>query len=597
MQDRAPTAPRLSPAISARRCASPCYAAPALAALLLLAPAADADTGDTGGLDTGRPALPFIDVDGDGWDPHDGDCDDLDPAVNPAADEICNDIDDDCDELVDAFDDDLVDGFTGHADHDGDGFGSEVATTRCHRFPRVFDDTDCDDHDADVNPDAEEVCRDGIDNDCSGEDELCAADTLDADAIWYGVRDGDALGAAVVSADLDGDGTAELIVSAPSARSGGELYAFDAASSGELSAVDALYAWTSDTSPAALNALQAEDIDGDGLEELVVQAASEQVGGATRGGVHLLAGGGAGGVVQDEATASWYGAAGAILNDAAVLVTGLDGGSAANLLLGDDDDLYVVDAEVTGLQLAVDGVRIRSTTTHDWIGDHADGAGDLNGDGYTDLVLGGWGDDVGGAGSGAVYAVHGPVTADLSASDADATIDSSTAAENLGPVRGAGDLDGDGYDDVLIGGPGYSSSTGQAYLFLGPLTDGGPTDATATFQGEAGGDGFGRTLEVVGDIDGDSSSDVAIGAFGADSGRLSDAGRVYLYTGTLTGTVSPTDASTWDGTNNRAYLGRIAGIGDVDADGYGDLLFGASGASLDGDRVGAAYLVHGEAGL
>jgi len=98
----------------------------------------------------------------------DTDCDDTDAAVNPDAVEVCNDTDDDCDGLTD--DDDTVSDPTDwYADSDEDGFGDPDASVSACEAPSgtVEDDTDCDDTDAAVNPDAEEVC-DESDNDCDG---------------------------------------------------------------------------------------------------------------------------------------------------------------------------------------------------------------------------------------------------------------------------------------------------------------------------------------------------------------------------------------------------------------------------------------------
>ncbi len=123
-----------------------------------------------------------------------GDCDDLDPDVNPAADEACNDIDDDCDSLTDQEDPDLADTPTWYEDADEDGFGDpDSASTACDQpTGTVEDGTDCDDGDAAVNPDAQEVC-DEIDNDC---DDL--VDDEDGDvsggSTWYEDADGDGYG-------------------------------------------------------------------------------------------------------------------------------------------------------------------------------------------------------------------------------------------------------------------------------------------------------------------------------------------------------------------------------------------------------------------
>ena len=148
----------------------------------------------------------YADVDGDGYgdadatalacDASDGwvadatDCDDEDAAVNPGAIEVCNGIDDDCDGVVDP--DDSADAGTWYADADGDGFGdADTSMTGCDADDGyVTDDTDCDDTDATVHPDAEEIC-DGIDNDCDGE--VDGPDSKDAITL-YEDNDGDGFG-------------------------------------------------------------------------------------------------------------------------------------------------------------------------------------------------------------------------------------------------------------------------------------------------------------------------------------------------------------------------------------------------------------------
>ncbi len=120
-----------------------------------------------------------------------GDCDDSDAAVHPGADELCNGIDDDCNGTVD-------DGWvssTWYADLDGDGWGNPDDTlTGCEQpADHVARDGDCDDTDAQIHPDAEEVC-DGADNDCDGE--------VDEGFVWY------------LDEDLDGYGLADASINA-----------------------------------------------------------------------------------------------------------------------------------------------------------------------------------------------------------------------------------------------------------------------------------------------------------------------------------------------------------------------------------------------
>jgi large repetitive protein len=129
-----------------------------------------------------------------GYVSDDTDCDDTDAAVNPAALELCDGIDDDCDGDVD--EDSALDVLTWYADADGDGFGDAAADVIDCDQPVGYteDATDCDDTAAAVNPDAAELC-DGIDNDCDG---VIDTDATDRDT-WYADADGDGYGNASVS--------------------------------------------------------------------------------------------------------------------------------------------------------------------------------------------------------------------------------------------------------------------------------------------------------------------------------------------------------------------------------------------------------------
>jgi len=162
-------------------------------------------------LDTSTGSAWYADADGDGFGDaatsteaceqpsgyleDSSDCDDTDAEVNPDATEVCNGLDDDCDGTID--EDDAADAGTWYADTDGDGFGNaDVSTVACDQpSGTVDDDSDCDDTDAEVNPDAVEVC-DGIDNDCDGD--IDPDDSADA-TTWYDDDDGDSYGDASAS--------------------------------------------------------------------------------------------------------------------------------------------------------------------------------------------------------------------------------------------------------------------------------------------------------------------------------------------------------------------------------------------------------------
>ena len=129
------------------------------------------------------------------------DCDDGDAAVNPAASEICDSIDNDCDGDIDDDDASVTGQSTWYADGDGDGYGDSGDSTLACTQPstHVADSTDCDDGDATVNPAASEIC-DTVDNDCDGDVDDDDA-SVTGQSSWYADDDGDGYGDASDSTD------------------------------------------------------------------------------------------------------------------------------------------------------------------------------------------------------------------------------------------------------------------------------------------------------------------------------------------------------------------------------------------------------------
>ena len=167
----------------------------------------EADNNCDGRVDEGLESTFYIDRDGDGWGDASlvteaclvptgyaevpGDCNDLEPSINPDGVEVCNGLDDDCDSDIDEAD--ATDVATWHYDGDGDGYGSSTTVTACDApsgYVSASVGLDCDDADGTVNPGATEVCND-IDDDCdSAIDESDAADA----STWYIDSDSDGYG-------------------------------------------------------------------------------------------------------------------------------------------------------------------------------------------------------------------------------------------------------------------------------------------------------------------------------------------------------------------------------------------------------------------
>ena len=122
----------------------------------------------------------------EGYAEEGGDCDDSDDSISPGADEVCNEIDDDCDDEVD---EDATDAFLWYVDDDGDGYGADSEVVEACDLPDGYaaSDEDCDDSDIDISPDATEIC-DLADNDCDGETDESSG------TIYYADLDGDGYG-------------------------------------------------------------------------------------------------------------------------------------------------------------------------------------------------------------------------------------------------------------------------------------------------------------------------------------------------------------------------------------------------------------------
>jgi hypothetical protein len=220
---------------------------------------------------------------------------------------------------------------------------------------------------------------------------------------------------------------------------------------------------------------------------------------------------------------------------------------------------------------ATPDILLDGDAADDFFGGSVSGAGDVNGDGYGDVIVGASHNDAGAQDAGRAYIFFGGKAMD---NRSDINLTGAGYMDSFGgSLSGAGDLNGDGYDDVIVGAAYSSGGTGPgtAYVYFG----GSQMDAKAdvTFAGENPDDRFGWEVSGAGDVNSDGYADVLVGApFNGETAWR--AGAAYVYFG---GSYMDAYADiTLRGTNRSARLGHsVCGAGDVNRDGYGDIILGA----------------------
>ncbi|MCB9765411.1 MAG: FG-GAP repeat protein [Alphaproteobacteria bacterium] len=490
-----------------------------------------------------------------------------------------------------------------YPDEDGDGFGIEQrARLACAQpGPRYADNhLDCDDGDAGRSPDATEVCGDGVDNDCVDGELLCR--TWDAGGAAYTFLGTDAAqqaGSTVGVGDLTGDGVDDLLITGagnPSSLSGPGRAWVVAGPVTRGGALDEIAALRVDCADCRVRSFLGDrsaiaDFNGDGQLDLALTA-TESV---DFGSLYVWFGPLTADVDAADADVVYTELEGSEEQGPAV-AGDLDGDGVAELVMAVVNGRVVEDA-VLVLSPGTDGggsvmdaaVMLRPGGAYSHAGRGLAAHRDLDGDGLADLVIGAPNAGVGGD----VHVHLGPVTQTAPVGEGDAHIQGEAAGDGLGwSIVGLADHDGDGHSDLLVGASGAQSRQGVVYLVPGPVVSGGVAElATAQILGEMPMNRLGTAIADAGDLNGDGWGDVVLAL--PDAERVT-AGPGFVALGPLTGVQQAADLDvtlTWSGAHS--FGEALGSAGDVNGDGFGDLLVSAPESNAAAMNAGVVYLFLG----
>lgn len=472
----------------------------------------------------------------------------------------------------------------------------------------------------------------------------------DGGFVIHGLDDDDYSGHSVSNAgDVNGDGLDDFIVGATNAGNGDYLgrsyvvFGKTDSNSVELSAIEngsgGFVITNADTEflYSGYSVSGGGDINGDGLADLVVGTYNTN---GDYGKTYVVFGKTDGGAIEISDIANDANSSGFYINGAhdedyagkSVSIAGdVNGDGLADIIIGanntpDYGGGYLVFGKSDGSSVELSDVAsgdggffIDSFSTSSSLGLNVSDAGDINGDGLADLLIS---SQSANNGKGATYVVFGQTdTSAVEISNVHNEIGSAGFAihgvDNMDAsghsISSAGDVNGDGLDDVIIGAIGADPNgnrSGASYVVFGKsdntsvqLSDIEAGSASGfVINGATDSDRSGSSVGSVGDVNGDGLDDLIIGADGATSN-----GAAYVVYGKTDTTAIELSAledmsddsgfAIYGGNYGGAAGGAVSSAGDVDGDGFDDLLIGNSGAGSNGlDNNGVSYVVWGGQG-
>jgi hypothetical protein len=436
---------------------------------------------------------------------------------------------------------------------------------------------------------------------------LGSAAGLSTTAAW--TAESDQIGAvfgftAGTAGDVNGDGFSDVIVGAVYFDNGqtdeGRAYVYLGSATGLATAA----AWTAESDQANANfgisVATAGDVNGDGFSDVIIGANqyTNDQNGEGRAFVYL---GSAAGLLTTSAWSAESNQAGSHFGFSVATAGDVNADGFSDVIVGalgydngqlDEGRAFVYHGSASGLGLSAAWTGEGNQASGDF-GWSVSTAGDMNGDGFSDVVVGAPLYDGVQTDEGWAFVYQGS-PGGLLTSPVWSTEPNQPGANLGGSVGTAGDVNGDGYSDVIVGAYAYDNgqtNEGRAFVHFGSAA-GFSTIADWTVESNLGGVLLGGSVATAGDVNGDGYSDVIVGAIGYDNPQT-DEGRAFVYHGSA-GSLATTAAWTAEGDEPGSEFGySVASAGDVNGDGYADVIVGAWGYGLSAD--GRAYVYHGSA--
>lgn len=245
----------------------------------------------------------------------------------------------------------------------------------------------------------------------------------------------------------------------------------------------------------------------------------------------------------------------------------------------------------------------------DYLGNSIIGIGDVNGDDIPDFCISAPRNDQNGQIAGKIYIFFGKNTDwpnNIDINDANASFLGEFTGDEAGhALGGGGDVNGDGFDDLLISAPRNEETgeeDGQTYLIFGRSSgwtlNTNLSNANASFLGEVMSDRSGNSIAIIEDVNGDNFDDILIADKWNDEYEI-NAGKIYLIFGRSSGwemdiSLSNSNAS-YHGIHYLDHAGySVAGVGDINGDTFGDFIIGAYLNDELGTNAGQSYLIFGK---